>query len=165
MQLANSEKTLNFPHVSLFTSFYVIVSLCFQQYGYTPLPFKSSMSSLRQSKVQKTKRIKQTPLHKKDVIVSSIFGDKAKKHSSGKVKPKLKAEVKIKNLKNDESDTIPPENIPPEESIVQNPIEVITTICRCTFSCNINMLKRMLEILRNYKLLIRKHFNSDKKYN
>ncbi|XP_067217211.1 platelet binding protein GspB isoform X4 [Linepithema humile] len=93
-----------------------------KQYGYTPLPFKSSMSSLRQSKLQKTKRMKQTPLHKKDVIVSSIFGDKAKKHSSGKVKPKLKAEVMMKNL-NDESDTIPPENIPSEESIVQISVE------------------------------------------
>lgn len=79
----------------------------------------------------KAKPAKQTPLHNKNVI-SSIIAEKAKlsqevkleKHS-GKIKPKLKAEVKVKNWKDTENDTVQPENIPPEESIVQTPVKVI----------------------------------------
>lgn len=105
--------------------------------GYTPLPFKSGVSSLKpQVKIQKvtkvkTKPAKQTPLHNKNVI-SSIIAEKAKlsqevkleKHNS-KIKPKLKAEVKVKNWEDDENDTIQPENVLPKEPIVQNPVKVI----------------------------------------
>lgn len=83
----------------------------------------------------KAKPAKQTPLHNKNVI-SSIIAVKAKlsqevkleKHS-GKIKPKLKAEVKMKNWEDDENDTIQTdttsENVPPEEPIVQKPVTVI----------------------------------------
>ncbi|XP_039314883.1 uncharacterized protein LOC105204830 isoform X6 [Solenopsis invicta] len=105
--------------------------------SYTPLPFKSGVSSPKpqQAKMQKvakmkTKPAKQTPLHNKNVI-SSIIAEKAKlsqevkleKHSS-KIKPKLKAEVKVKNWEDDENDTVQSENIVPEskeEPIVEKP--------------------------------------------
>ncbi|XP_071556441.1 uncharacterized protein Wge isoform X2 [Temnothorax nylanderi] len=103
--------------------------------GYTPLPFKSRVSSPKpQAKVQKVTKMKakpakQTPLHNKNVI-SSIIAEKAKlsqevkleKHS-GKIKPKLKAEVKMKNWEDDETDTIQPENVPPKEAVVQQPVK------------------------------------------
>lgn len=106
--------------------------------GYTPLPFKSRVSSPKpQTKMQKVMKMKakpakQTPLHNKNVI-SSIIAEKAKlsqevkleKHS-GKIKPKLKAEVKVKNWKDNENDTVQPENVPPEkEPIIQTPVKVI----------------------------------------
>lgn len=79
----------------------------------------------------KAKPAKQTPLHNKNVI-SSIIAEKAKlsqevkleKYSS-KIKPKLKAEVKVKNWEDDENDTVQLENVPPKEPIIQNPVEVI----------------------------------------
>ncbi|XP_036150363.1 uncharacterized protein LOC105840034 isoform X3 [Monomorium pharaonis] len=108
--------------------------------GYTPLPFKSGVSSPKlQTKIQKvakmkTKPAKQTPLHNKNVI-SSIIAEKAKlsqevkleKHCS-KIKPKLKAEVKVKNWEDDENDMVQPENIvPPEELTVQTPVKEMPT--------------------------------------
>ena len=76
--------------------------------GYTPLPFKSGISSSKSiAKNQKTakskaKPAKQTPLHNKNVI-SSIIAEKAKlsqdsklEKQGSKVKPKLKAEAKLK---------------------------------------------------------------------
>lgn len=83
----------------------------------------------------KAKPAKQTPLHNKNVI-SSIIAEKAKlsqemkleKHG-GKVKPKLKAEIKVKNW-DDENDTVPSENVPSEESIIQKLIEVVKSLCR-----------------------------------
>lgn len=95
-----------------------------------------------QSKMQKVakakaKPAKQTPLHNKNVI-SSIIAEKAKlsqemkleKHS-GKVKPKLKAEVKVKNWEDDENDTIPSENVPPEEesAVVQEEPVKVAKLC------------------------------------
>jgi len=79
----------------------------------------------------KAKPAKQTPLHNKNVI-SSIIAEKAKlsqemkleKHSS-KIKPKLKAEVKVKNWEDDENDTIQPENVPSKELIIEKPLKVI----------------------------------------
>lgn len=110
--------------------------------GYTPLPFKSGVSLPKTpSKMQKitkakAKPAKQTPLHNKNVI-SSIIAEKAKlsqelkleKHG-GKVKPKLKAEVKVKNWEDDENDTISSENVPPEEPIVQKLIKVAKSLLR-----------------------------------
>jgi len=112
--------------------------------GYTPLPFKSGVSLPKApSKLQKimkakAKPAKQTPLHNKNVI-SSIIAEKAKlsqelkleKHG-GKVKPKLKAQVKVKNWEDDENDTIPSENVPPQEPIVQKLVkvaEIIVMLC------------------------------------
>ncbi|KAL0131790.1 hypothetical protein PUN28_002974 [Cardiocondyla obscurior] len=106
---------------------------CISKTGYTPLPFKSRVSSPKpQAKMQKklkAKPAKQTPLHNKNVI-SSIIAEKAKlsqevkleKHIS-KIKPKLKAEVKVKNWEDDDNDVIQPENVPLEEPIVQEPIK------------------------------------------
>lgn len=79
----------------------------------------------------KAKPAKQTPLHNKNVI-SSIIAEKAKlsqevkleKHS-GKIKPKLKAEVKVKNWEDDENDTIQLENVPSKEPIVEKSVKVI----------------------------------------
>ncbi|XP_020288061.1 uncharacterized protein LOC109856804, partial [Pseudomyrmex gracilis] len=104
--------------------------------GYTPLPFKSGLSSApkTQSKVQKVTKMKakpakQTSLHNKNVI-SSIIAEKAKlsqevkleKHSGNKIKPKLKAEVKIKNWKDDENDAASCASIPcSDEPAVQKP--------------------------------------------
>lgn len=97
----------------------------------------------------KVKPAKQTPLHNKNVI-SSIIAEKAKlsqevkleKHS-GKIKPKLKAEVKVKNWEDDENDTIQPENVPPKEPIVEKPIikVIIPTYFRTILQ--INNLKRI----------------------
>lgn len=112
---------------------------CFylQQYisnktGYTPLPFKTGVSPLKAQNVPKakTKPAKQTPLHNKSVI-SSIIAEKAKfsqevkleKHSA-KIKPKLKAEVKVKNWEDDENDTMAPESIPHEELSVQDSVKI-----------------------------------------
>lgn len=112
--------------------------------GYTPLPFKSGVSLPKApSKLQKimkakAKPAKQTPLHNKNVI-SSIIAEKAKlsqelkleKHG-GKVKPKLKAQVKVKSWEDDENDTIPSENVPPQEPIVQKLVkvaEIIVMLC------------------------------------
>lgn len=82
----------------------------------------------------KAKPAKQTQLHNKNVI-SSIIAEKAKlsqemkleKHG-GKVKPKLKAEIKVKNWEDDENDMVPSENVPSEESI-QKLIEVAKLLC------------------------------------
>lgn len=80
----------------------------------------------------KAKPAKQTPLHNKNVI-SSIIAEKAKlsqevkleKYSS-KIKPKLKAEVKVKNWEDDENDTLQLENVPPKEPTVEkSPVKVI----------------------------------------
>jgi len=96
------------------------------------LPFKTGVSSsLKTQKKAKTKPAKQTPLHNKNVI-SSIIAEKAKlsqevkleKHSA-KVKPKLKAEVKVKNWEDNENDTLAPENIPLEESPIQESVQVM----------------------------------------
>lgn len=110
--------------------------------GYTPLPFKSGVSLPKTpSKMQKITKAKakqpakQTPLHNKNVI-SSIIAEKAKlsqelkleKHG-GKVKPKLKAEVKVKNWEDDENDTTS-ENVPPEEPIVQKLVKVAKSLLR-----------------------------------
>lgn len=65
-------------------------------------------------------------------MISSIIAEKAKlnqevkleKHSA-KVKPKLKAEVKVKNWEDDENDTIVSESIPLEEAPVEESIKVI----------------------------------------
>ncbi|XP_011866393.1 PREDICTED: uncharacterized protein LOC105561220 isoform X3 [Vollenhovia emeryi] len=103
--------------------------------GYTPLPFKTRVSSPKpQTKVQKVTKMKakpakQTPLHNKNVI-SSIIAEKAKlsqevkleKHS-GKIKPKLKAEVKVKNWEDDETDMVQPENVPAVEPLIQKPVK------------------------------------------
>lgn len=79
--------------------------------GYTPLPFKTNltMSKGKISKNAKPKSSKtplQTPLHNKSVI-SLILAEKEKlnrdKQSGGKVKPKLKAEAKLKTW-DDEGD-------------------------------------------------------------
>lgn len=83
--------------------------------GYTPLPFKSGFSSSKSSgKSQKAlkskvKPAKQTPLHNKNVI-SSIIAEKAKlsqvsklEKQGIKVKPKLKAEAKLKTWEDEES--------------------------------------------------------------
>lgn len=99
----------------------------------------------------KAKPAKQTPLHNKNVI-SSIIAEKAKlsqevkleKHS-GKIKPKLKAEVKMKNWEDDENDTIQPENVPSKEPIIQTPVKVIKSFFYffCKFSHNFaNKLKK-----------------------
>lgn len=73
------------------------------------------------------KPAKQTPLHNKNVI-SSIIAEKAKlsqevklEKQNGKVKPKLKAEVKVKNWEDDENDIVPPV----EEPVVEEPVKVI----------------------------------------
>lgn len=132
--------------------------------GYTPLPFKSGVSLPKtQSKVQKVtkakaKPAKQTPLHNKNVI-SSIIAEKAKlsqemkleKHGS-KVKPKLKAEVKVKNWEDDENDTVPSENVPPEEPVIQKLVEVAKSLLR--FIVETDRLKKF-EFKRNifYKVL------------
>lgn len=95
--------------------------------GYTPLPFKSGIAGNKSSKSNKiakskVKPVKQTPLHNKNVI-SSIIAEKAKlsqetklERQVTKVKPKLKAEAKMKIWEEDESGewnyTI--ENVPPE---------------------------------------------------
>ncbi|XP_023289035.1 uncharacterized protein LOC105699944 isoform X2 [Orussus abietinus] len=101
--------------------------------GYTPLPFKSSLScskiSSKSHKVSKpkTKPVKQTPLHSKTVI-SSIIAEKAKlsqdsklEKQTSKIKPKLKAEAKVKTWEDEESgdwasvaDSTVPETILPE---------------------------------------------------
>jgi hypothetical protein len=118
-------------HGSIYDYFYI------QQYinnktDYTPLPFKTGVSSpLKTQKKAKTKPAKQTPLHNKNVI-SSIIAEKAKlsqevkleKHNA-KVKPKLKAEVKVKNWEDNENDTIAPENISLEESPIQESVQVM----------------------------------------
>lgn len=127
-----------YPFSLIYYNFY------FQQYisnktGYTPLPFKTGVSSsLKVQKIPKakTKPAKQTPLHNKNVI-SSIIAEKAKlsqevkleKHTP-KVKPKLKAEVKVKNWEDDENDVVVPESVPLEESVkelVQETIKVTIT--------------------------------------
>lgn len=104
------------------------------------MPFKSGVSLPKApSKIQKimkakAKPAKQTPLHNKNVI-SSIIAEKAKlsqelkleKHG-GKVKPKLKAQVKVKNWEDDENDTIPSENVPPQEPIVQKLVKVAESL-------------------------------------
>lgn len=79
----------------------------------------------------KAKPAKQTPLHNKNVI-SSIIAEKAKlsqevklEKYSNKIKPKLKAEVKVKNWEDDENDTVQLENVPPKEPIIQKPVKVI----------------------------------------
>lgn len=119
----------------------------FQQYinnktGYTPLPFKSGVSSApkTQSKVQKVtkakaKPAKQTSLHNKNVI-SSIIAEKAKlsqevklERQGGKIKPKLKAEVKLKSWKDDENEDPVEEpqscaDVTSEESVVREPAKV-----------------------------------------
>lgn len=120
---------------ALFVKFHVTVSL--QQYisktGYTPLPFKSGVLPLKlQAKSQKTvktrtrqtaKPAKQTPLHNKNVI-SSIIAEKAKlsqevklEKSSAKVKPKLKAEVVLKQWEDDETDTALPKDPVTERTV------------------------------------------------
>lgn len=89
-----------------------------------------------QSKVQKVTKMKakpakQTSLHNKNVI-SSIIAEKAKlsqevkleKQHSNKIKPKLKAEVKIKSWKDDENDAASCASIPSEEPVVQKPVKV-----------------------------------------
>jgi len=94
------------------------------------LPFKTGVSApLKTQKVPKTKikPAKQTPLHNKNVI-SSIIAEKAKlsqevkleKHSA-KIKPKLKAEVKMKDWEDNENDTIVPESAMLEESPLEEP--------------------------------------------
>ncbi|XP_046425397.1 uncharacterized protein LOC124182332 isoform X1 [Neodiprion fabricii] len=103
--------------------------------GYTPLPFKSSGVSAAKAntKVQKTsknsgkgksKPAKQTPLHNKSVI-SSIIAEKEKFSTNAKlekqvnkVKPKLKAEAKLKTWKDDENGewSNVAENIPPSDT-------------------------------------------------
>ncbi|XP_046744501.1 uncharacterized protein LOC124410294 isoform X2 [Diprion similis] len=104
--------------------------------GYTPLPFKTLgiSASKANAKVQKTskllakgksKPVKQTPLHNKSVI-SSIIAEKEKFSTNAKlekqvskVKPKLKAEAKLKTWEDDENgewnnvaENIPPSDIP-----------------------------------------------------
>lgn len=120
---------------------YFYLQQCINRTGYTPLPFKSGVSLPKTpSKTQKitkakAKPAKQTPLHNKNVI-SSIIAEKAKlsqelkleKHG-GKVKPKLKAEVKVKNWEDDENDTTS-ENVPPEEPIVQKLVKVAKSLLR-----------------------------------
>lgn len=107
--------------------------------GYTPLPFKTGISGPKGGNGNKTtksvkqltnnkgkvKPVKQTPLHNKSVI-SSIIAEKEKFSSNArlekqgsKVRPKLKAEVKLKTW--DEDDNIEwsstlVENIPPVET-------------------------------------------------
>lgn len=81
----------------------------------------------------KARPAKQTPLHNKNVI-SSILAEKAKlsqevklEKQSSKIKPKLKAEVKMKNWEDEENDAI----IPPveEEPVVEEPIKVAKSPC------------------------------------
>ncbi|XP_043290025.1 uncharacterized protein wge isoform X4 [Venturia canescens] len=100
--------------------------------GYTPLPFKSGIAGNKNSKSHKiakskVKPVKQTPLHNKNVI-SSIIAEKAKlsqetklERQVTKVKPKLKAEAKMKMWEEDESGewnyTI--ERVPPEVPSVE----------------------------------------------
>lgn len=82
--------------------------------GYTSLPFKSNIkNSKRLKKSHKIKKLnikssKQTPLHNKNVI-SSIIAEKAKLNQEPKfekqivkLKPKLKAEVKLKTWNADQ---------------------------------------------------------------
>lgn len=95
--------------------------------GYTPLPFKTTLSSIKSSSKNhkstksKPKPAKQTPLHSKNVI-SSIIAEKAKLSQEvkldkqSKMKPKLKAEAKVKTWEDDESSSIT-ENMP--ESTVE----------------------------------------------
>ena len=73
--------------------------------GYTPLPFKSNVPIVRssaksgKSSKNKTNAAKPTQLHNKSVI-SLILAEKEKLNrckQSSKVKPKLKAEVKMKD--------------------------------------------------------------------
>lgn len=114
----------------------VIVLILLLQFGgksgYTPLPFKSSMSGSKGAKAHKIaksklKPVKQTPLHNKNVI-SSIIAEKAKLSQEArlekqvtKVKPKLKAEAKIKDWEEDETGewSYTVENIPREVTPVQ----------------------------------------------
>lgn len=83
--------------------------------GYTPLSFKSGFSSSKfcgkNSKTvkPKVKPVKHTPLHNKNVI-SSIIAEKAKliqdsklEKQGSKVKPKLKAEAKLKTWEDEET--------------------------------------------------------------
>lgn len=109
----------------------------FKQYvgktGYTPLPFKTGISSIKSSSKShkstksKPKPAKQTPLHNKNVI-SSIIAEKAKLSQEvkldkqSKMKPKLKAEAKVKTWEDDETSSIT-ENILPE-SIAEEPVKV-----------------------------------------
>ena len=95
--------------------------------GYTPLPFKTTLSSIKSSSKNhkstksKPKPAKQTPLHSKNVI-SSIIAEKAKLSQEvkldkqNKMKPKLKAEAKVKTWEDDESSSVT-ENMP--ESTVE----------------------------------------------
>lgn len=103
--------------------------------GYTPLPFKSGLSSMRSSSKShksaksKPKPAKQTPLHNKNVI-SSIIAEKAKLsqevklEKQSKMKPKLKAEAKVKTWEDDESSSVAETPIP--EFTVQEPVQVIS---------------------------------------
>lgn len=101
--------------------------------GYTPLPFKAGMSSMKSANKShksksKAKPAKQTPLHNKNVI-SSIIAEKAKLsqevklEKQSKMKPKLKAEVKVKTWEDDEASSVV-ENVLPE-STVEEPVKVI----------------------------------------
>lgn len=112
-------------------------------------------------KVTKTKAkpAKQTPLHNKNVI-SSIIAEKAKlsqevkleKHS-GKIKPKLKAEVKVKNWEDDENDTIQPENVLPEEPVVEKPVKVIKSFLY--FFTNFHTISHMNNLKRISKNFVK----------
>lgn len=78
----------------------------------------------------KTKPIKQTSLHNKNVI-SSIIAEKARlseevkvgKPTTGRIKPKLKAEVKVKNWDDDENDAGSLQGLEPLEISEQLPEE------------------------------------------
>lgn len=88
---------------------------------------KSSSKSHKSSK-SKSKPAKQTPLHNKNVI-SSIIAEKAKLsqevklEKQSKMKPKLKAEVKVKTWEDDEATTAVEAMLP--ESTVQEPVKVM----------------------------------------
>lgn len=88
-----------------------------------------SSSKGHKSVKTKPKPVKQTPLHNKNVI-SSIIAVKAKLsqevklEKQSKMKPKLKAEAKVKTWEDDEPAAPIVENVLPE-STVQEPVQVI----------------------------------------
>lgn len=116
--------------------------------GYTPLPLKSGITGSKANpKAHKNskhlakgkgKPVKQTPLHNKSVI-SSIIAEKEKfstnaklEKQASKVKPKLKAEAKLKTWEDDENgdwnnvaESIPLTDITPPAS---DPVEEVAVV-------------------------------------
>lgn len=123
--------------------------------GYTPLPFKTTLSSIKSSSKNhkstksKPKPAKQTPLHSKNVI-SSIIAEKAKLSQEvkldkqNKMKPKLKAEAKVKTWEDDESSSVT-ENMP--ESTVEELTYLFQSLIRYI---NIYIKKNIISLFSKY---------------